>query len=205
MPKTTSSDYEIVPAGTYPAVLYRILDLGTQISEFKGEQKKRYQIRLFWELHGEERMVDGRPFAISKTYTYSSHEKSALRRDLEAWRGQKFTEQEIGAFQIPSLLNIGCLLGISHTENGDKTYTNITSISRMLKGMVAPKAENPVFCLRLTNEEFNQEHYDSLTDYFKELIAKSPEYQEIMDIRAGKVDLSNNQNTDEPIDDEIPF
>lgn len=220
LPKSNTKEFESPSAGTYNAVLYRIIDLGTQTIDYKGEKKEQRKIRLFWELHGEERMEDGRPFSVSKQYTYSSHEKSALRRDLEAWRGKKFTEEEIGVFEIDKLLGIGCTLGITEDEaSNGKTYTNVSSVAKLMSGMETPKPENEVYCLQLDARYFNDDLFQKQSDYYKEIIMKSPEYQDAVDVLTGikTVDADGNvtsaktanddiaQSNDTYLDDEIPF
>ena len=67
-----ASDFKQVPAGLHLARCYRIIDIGTQRSEYDGVEKKQRKISLFWELHGEDddgnKLVtdDGRPMAIFK-------------------------------------------------------------------------------------------------------------------------------------------
>jgi hypothetical protein len=58
------------------------------------------ELEVFHEEKGEE------PYVVSKTYTLSMHEKATLRRDLESWRGQGFTEKEAEAFilAVPLIL-----------------------------------------------------------------------------------------------------
>ena len=75
--KATSSgkDFELAPVGVHPARCYRVIDLGTQTTEWQGQTKKAHKVMLTWELLGDERMADGRPFSISKRFTASTHEK----------------------------------------------------------------------------------------------------------------------------------
>ena len=44
-------------------------------------------------------MPDGKPFLVRRRYTASLHEKSALRKDLESWRGRAFTNVELDGFK----------------------------------------------------------------------------------------------------------
>ena len=84
-----------VPAGSHLAVCYRIIDLGTQKVVFQNENKFLRKVMVSWELP-DEKMDDGRPFVISKRYTWSMHEKATLRKHLEAWRGKGFSEEDFG-------------------------------------------------------------------------------------------------------------
>ena len=76
--------FELPPAGSHLGTLYGVVELGTQRTEFEGRIDHKPQLRLQFELP-DERMSTGRPFAIGRTYTLSSHERSALRQNVEAW------------------------------------------------------------------------------------------------------------------------
>lgn len=176
MPKETGGDFEITPAGTFPATCYRVIDIGTQQVEYQGKIKHQHKIMLSWELT-DEKMPDGRPFSVHKRYTLSSSEKSSLRQDLESWRGVPFTEEDFGKFDLGNLLGKSCLMGIVHETKNGKTYSNISSILRLAKGMSVPPLENPT--VRFDMSSFDQAVYDSLSESLRTVIAKSPEYQEL--------------------------
>src|SRR5688572_23018431 len=87
-------------------------------------------------------MENGKPFLVRRRYTCSLHEKAALRGDLESWRGRAFTDQELQAFDLESLLGVNCLLNILHECRNGSTYANVSSIMRLPKGMPAPTARD---------------------------------------------------------------
>ena len=172
MPKETGGEFELAPADTHVATCYRVIDIGTQKVEFQGEVKFQHKVIISWELDAV--MTDGRPFSIHKRYTLSSHEKANMRQDLESWRGVPFTPEEMGSFKLANLLGKSCLLGIVHTTKNGKTYSNISSIMKLPKGMTPPPLVNPLIELDLS--EFNPEIYASLSQGLRETIALSPEY-----------------------------
>ena len=184
-------DFTPPPAGTHIAICYRVIDLGTQKIEWQGSAKEQHKVLLSWELPGEL-MEDGRPFTISKRYTLSSHEKSTLRKDLEAWRGKAFTDADFGpgGFDIASIIGKACLLSIVHTEKDGKTYANINSLSRLAKGMEAPEITNERLYLSLSAEpgKFVSAVMDKLSDGLQDTIRKSPEYQAIVRGRSQPAD-----------------
>src|SRR5262245_51935946 len=110
-PKPTGGDFTPPPAGTHAAICYRLVDLGTQMGEYKGQPKEQHKIVVSWELV-DENMDDGKPFSIHQRYTFSLHEKAKLRADLESWRGRTFTEEELNAFDLENLLGKPCLVSI---------------------------------------------------------------------------------------------
>jgi hypothetical protein len=182
MPKKGGGNYELVPAGNHVGTCYRVIDLGTHVEQFPGNEPKRvHKVMIGWELT-DEKMSDGRPFVTAQEYNLSSHEKSKFRKHLESWRGRAFTEEELGTFDIARLLRVPCMVDIVHkaSSQGDKTYANVSTISSLpkaLKDKVSPLV-NEVLQLDLSN--FDRAVYDKLPDWIKEKIAKSPEYQELM-------------------------
>jgi hypothetical protein len=196
MPKETASEFELAPADTLAAVCYRIIDLGTQEIDWQGAKKHQHKIMISWEL--DAKMADGRPFSIHQRYTLSSSEKARLRKDLEAWRGVAFTDEDFGKFDLGKLIGVPCLIQVIHNSSGGKTYANISSLMRLPKGMTAPALVNESIYFSLN--PFRKDLYEKLSDNLKETIAKSPEYQEAV---KKAVPANNNQPTYD--EDDIPF
>lgn len=208
---TQSDNYELCPSGTMAAICYRVIDLGTQQTNYDGQIKRSKKINLSWELPGEK-MADGvRVFSIHKRYTLSLHEKATLRQDLEAWRGTPFTDEQLAGFDISKLLGAPCLLGVIHTMKDGKTYANISSILKIPKGMPAPTPVNPPVQFDLDN--FDQAVYDSFSDSLKATIATSPEYQQLKGGHRAEPNTTAEDGREyAPVDavpsdlsDEIPF
>lgn len=171
---SNGGSYETVPAGSYAARCYQIIDLGHQTIEWQGEAKVIPKVRITWEL--SELMSDGRPYSISKEYTASIGPKANLRKDLEAWRGRPFTEEEILGFSLDKILGMSCLLGIVHTSKSDKTYANINSIMKLPKGMDSPELVNPMVKFDISN--FDTKVFETFSDYLKKKILMSKELEE---------------------------
>ena len=199
-------EFKLVPAGNHLATCFRIIDLGTQINKF--DQKLKHKINISWELPGELN-DDGKPMMIGKRYTYSSHEKSTLRQDLESWRGRPFSKQEFGVFDIAALLGVNCFLNVLQEESNGSIYSNIHTVSALPKGMNIPVRQEPVnpkviFSLG----KFDQAVYDSLSDRIKATIAASPEYKRIKGLHVeddGFPGSSVRSEQDFELEDSIPF
>jgi hypothetical protein len=196
MPKEDKMEFEDAPQGTHLGVCYRVIDLGTQLSNFGKMQRK---IMQSWELP-EEKMTDGRPFSIHKKYTLSSNEKATLRLHLEAWRGKAFTDEEFGTFDLGKLIGVPCLINILHKKEGDKTFVNIGGIMKCPKGTVVPALVNETIYFSLNN--FDQAVYDKLSDNMKLAISKSPEY---MQIKGPKPQNETVVEEHDDLSDSIPF
>jgi len=68
-----NSGLKQVEAGTYNARCIKVVDLGTQQSNFNGEISWRRQILVIWELPSELKEDTTEPLTISKFYTLSLH------------------------------------------------------------------------------------------------------------------------------------
>ncbi len=183
-PSEGGGNFELPPIGTHLAVCYQVIDLGTQEVTYDGQTKHAHQVRVSWEL-SDERMSDGRPFSVHKKYTWSMHEKATLRHHLEAWRGVAFAEKDFGkgGFDIKNILGKPCILTVVQSAgNNGKTYANVAGVGKLMKG------------------QKDAAIYASLPDWMKEIIAKSPEYQEL----AGPT-TAPDMADDELADDPIPF
>jgi hypothetical protein len=209
LPKPTEGggDFKPAPAGNILGICYQIIHLGTQDTTFQGEKKTAEQVRFSWELHDPDAvMEDGRPMMISKTYTWSMHEKATLRKHLEAWRGIKFKDSDFGpgGFEIEKVLGKACLLQIIHNDKGEKVYANIANISQLPRGMKVPRMHNETVFLWLEPGEFDVGVFDKLSDRMKDTIEKSPEYQAVLDAGNSRAPVHGTRLKGE-IDDEVPF
>ena len=55
-------EFKLVPDGSHLAICYGIVDLGTQGYVYMNEKKSAKQLRLLWELHGEDQ--DGNALSL---------------------------------------------------------------------------------------------------------------------------------------------
>lgn len=167
-------DFEQIPEGHYIARCYKIIDLGTQTAEWSGETKQREKIMFSWEiLDDDTRMKDGQPFTISKRYTSSLHEKSQLRKDLQAWRGRRFTDEELEAFDLKNVLGAYCQIQVLHgAGKNDRVYENIEAIMYTKE---KPTAVNKDIFFDLSEPDMDV--FDTFSDRLQETIKASPEFE----------------------------
>lgn len=131
--KRNGGNFTPAPAGTWAAVCVDIVDLG-MVQGFQG--KAQHKVKLVWQI--EEDRADGKPFQVQKRYTPSLHEKASLRKDLEAWRGRAFTEEELDGWDLDNVIGAGCLLCVVQVAKNNETYANIQSLMKLPKSMKAP-------------------------------------------------------------------
>ncbi len=167
----SASTFEAPPAGAHAAKLIKIIDLGTQKGEYKGEPNSKRQVHLTWELPNEL-MEDKRPYTIGKFYTASVSEKANLRKDLLSWFGKEpkapFTVEE-----QKKLLGKPCQVIVSEREDTGKRV--ISGIAPLPKGMVLPEEthnEQVFFSL----DEFTEDGFEKVSEFFQKKIMDSPEY-----------------------------
>lgn len=166
-----SKAWENPEPGAVSGVLIKVIDQGTQKTTFNGEEKFAHKVMFTFEL--ESKMSDGKPHIISTTFTASMHEKAALRKFLEGWRGKQYTQQEAESIEPKKLLGQAAMLTL--VEKGE--YVNISSASKLPKGLMPIKPENDFVYFSLYPGEFDQQVFDSLSDKLKEKIMSTPEYK----------------------------
>lgn len=170
----TSTAFELPPAGPVAARCNRLIDLGSQESEYQGEKKMQRKLLLSWEL--AEARTDGTPFQISRRFGLSLHEKASLRQFLQAWRGRPFTDEELAGFDLRKLLNAPAMLNIGHTSRNGKDYANILSISPLPKGMSAPDLAVPPVAFDIDADNA-PDVLETLSENLQATITASPEWQ----------------------------
>jgi len=203
-------NFERCPAGMHLARCYRIVDLGTQKSEYMGQVKYLHKIMLGWEIHGVDdqgqpiKMKDGRPFAIFKNYTLSWSEKANLRLDLQSWRGKAFTQEEMRRFDLKTVLGAFCMLNIIERAGQDgKSYTNVAGVSpvpAMIKQNGMPAAINKNEIFNLTDPDM--EMFNGFSDHLKKKIMSSPEWEKLQSKPTPKAVMETPSFSE---DDDIPF
>jgi hypothetical protein len=204
--------FKPVPAGMHLARCYRIIDLGTQKTEYQGKVNFQRKVMLGFEVHGEDAQgeplrAENGPMVISKTYTLSLNDKAALRADLVAWRGRDFTAEEARGFDLKNVLSAWCMITVATIERDGKEYSNITGLNPVplqIKKAGLPEGENEI--LYWTIQEGSPEVMEKFSKNIQEKIKSSPEY----DLRFGSKDSAQDYakasgGSFKDLDDDIPF
>lgn len=178
-------NFKRVPQGVFIGRCYSLIDLGTQHTTGQYGDKFQHKIRIGWELFGDDEEgnpltieVDGKemPLTINKSYTVSLHEKAGLRRDLAAWRGKDFTDDEAKAFDVSKLLGAFCMINVTTSETNGKTYSNVAGITplpgALKNAKPAPVHANVVFDL----DKPDMKVFEAFHEKLQEAIKKSPEW-----------------------------
>ena len=204
-------NFKRVPQGVFIGRCHSLIDLGTQHTSGQYGDKFQHKIRIGWELFGDDEagepltiLVDGvsMPLTISKSYTVSLHEKAGLRKDLAAWRGKDFTEDEAKAFDVSKLMGAFCMVNVVISDTNGKTYSNVgglTPLPGALKNVnPAPVHDNILFNLDAPDMKVFATFHEKLQDAIK----KSPEWA-LTTGRPAEQTYSGSQFDDMPNDE--PF
>ena len=174
----------ILAEGSYAAVCYMLVDIGLQKNERYGNNSRK--VIIGWEIADEFVEVDGekKPRVFSARYTASLNEKAILRRDLAAWRGRDFTEDELKAFDLRSIVGAPCLIQVIHKDGGNgKTYANLASIMRLPKGMPAPTLTLDKVIYDIDESPLSD--VDKLPEWIANAIKCSESYQQKLEAAVG--------------------
>lgn len=168
---STGADFkkELCPAGSFPARLVKVIDMGEQYNE--KFEKLNYQVALSWELPTQlltEGDYAGKPFLISRTVTNSMHPKATLRGLIGGWMGN-LSDKEAGDFDLFKLVGQPCMLSVVHAQVADKTYANIGGVMKLPDGLSCP--EQVTDSVQFDLDSFNAEVYDSLPEWQREKIS----------------------------------
>jgi len=198
---TQKKEFKIAPAGSWLGRLYRVIDLGTQTTEYMGQTKMLRKVKFFWELHGDDlKTDDGKPLIQTRNYTLSLGDKASLRKDLESWRGKSFTDDELRGFDISKLLDKWCMVTVQHrTANNGNVYADavaITPVPAIVQKAGVPQGVNP--CVLFDLQKFDQEVFDSLSQGLKDQIMQSAEMR-------NKKDVNKMLQEAAIVDDDVPF
>jgi hypothetical protein len=124
MAREPESKFTPAPEGLHQAVCVDVVDLG--LVETQWGQKPKVEIR--WQLDVVNADA-GKRFDIRARYTLSLSEKANLRKQLETWRGRKFSQEELQGFDLEKLIGVNCQLQVIHNLSDEgKTYANVQAI-----------------------------------------------------------------------------
>ena len=184
-------DFAPPEPGMENSICTRWIDEGTQKSKNPEYPDKR-RVSIVFEM--EQKMSDGRPFVVTKWLNLSWHEKSNMRKAIEAWRGKPFVDGE--KFSPRQILGKPALLNISINARG---YPDIISINPLPKSMqpLTPAGELIYFDL----DQYDADIFEQFSEKQQAAIASTPEF----DAAHGRAKNSPAEKSGADFDDEIPF
>ena len=176
--------FPVAEQGIFQAICVGVYDLGTHYTQQFDKWSR--DVLILFELPTERlNFVNDKgenvsaPRLLSKRYTASLHEKSTLRKDLQAWRGRAFTDEELGGFDTHNLLGKNCMVQVMHakTQSGN-VFAKIATILPLMKNFEKMESETKMI------------HYDMREDneipvgiqsWIQKIIETSKEFGEQVD------------------------
>lgn len=194
-----TGEFVLPPEGTFVARCLQVIDLGTQYSRFYDTSS--HKVLFGWELPTEvnDTGEEPRPFMIWKRYTLSLNNKAMLRHDLEAWRGKKFSEQELSGFDVRNVVDCCCLITVIHKENAGNTYANVAAVAAVPKGTESPPRVGNTIVFDI--DEFDRSIFDTFSDNLQTTILGCRELQ----AKAQTSPDVGNASDDPGSADDVPF
>jgi hypothetical protein len=176
-----SGDFAPCPPGVYAACLVRLIDKGSRQESYQGGPLtwKRKLLLGFEICDDETRMENKKPFMAYREFTFSMHEKSALRSFIAGWRGQAFTDAEARDFDFSKLAGAFAMANIINKQRQDGTMrAELQSISKLPKGMTPAALVNEPITFDCDNPDLVC--LAALGKRTQEAIEASPEYRAAM-------------------------
>lgn len=102
--------------GQHPAILYGLVNLGWQEHKVYGPSMK---VLLMFDAGG---------VPISRQFTMSMHEKSALRAVIQSWENRIIEDEEAYDIDLAAYVGRSCILQIKNSASNGKEYANIAGI-----------------------------------------------------------------------------
>lgn len=207
-----TSKFTPVPIGMHLARLFRIVDLGTQRTEYEGNVNFKRQLQFVWEVHGKDEEGNptvtekGEPLIITKDYNLSWADMATLRIDLESWRGRPFTDDERRRFDIENVIGNWCMLTVIHKpkKKGSGVYANVkavTPVSDVRKKIGFPEPHNKTSFFRVS--EPDMELFETFPKYLQEKISSCPEWRGEKSVNQAQ--KSGGGSGFDDMDDDVPF
>jgi hypothetical protein len=211
-PAPSKTQRELVPEGNHPARIYELIEIGTVEGSWMGQPKMNHNVRVSFEFPTKKFVFNeekgAQPFVLSREMSLSLGEKANLRKIVEAVEGRKLTDAEAVNYDVLTIVGKPLLVTVSHTEPNQEgiQYANATTFSAVIEGLTVAPLYNPIRVL--TYGEWNSETFNSLPDFLKEKMVKTPEYQQMtekkFEVPTIKIDVKVDDGSVKNVDD-IPF
>jgi len=211
-PDKGTTEHYVIPAGTYAARLYLIVDLGHQWTQFLNKPGKwSRQVYIGFEIpeltfEAEDKVTGEKaikPRVIGRQYTLSYYKESRLKALVQALIGRALTDEEQNktGYPLDTLAGKPCLISVIHkdtTKDGESvTYANMDSVVAAPKGLTVPDLFNPLVVYCIENDP-QRTIYDKLYPWLKDKIAKSKEF-------TGAPEAEDESTEEERADTSVPF
>jgi len=123
--RKSSEEFTPCPEGLFNALCVDVVDMGLMKSQY-GD---KFKIKVVWQVEETNPENEDKRFTVRQFYTNSDNEKSNLRKMLESWRGQKFTQEQMDNFDVESVVGAPCQVQVVHNLGKEgKTFANAQAV-----------------------------------------------------------------------------
>ena len=117
----------LCPEGNQRVVCCDVIDLGMVDDTWGGRPRMKHKCQIRWM--SEHLAPNGAPFLLGMRYTFSLHERSALRRLLNMWRGKPMTDEEARVFDLERLITVNGYANVAHvTRKSGERFADIQAM-----------------------------------------------------------------------------
>jgi hypothetical protein len=195
--KDSGTSFAAHPEGQYAMVCVDVVNLGTNIEQFPGQDAKEVDKAALVFASGE-RQEDKTLTVVTVEMTLSMNEKANMRKFLESWRGKSYTpEQAASGVPLHKVQGQTALVSVEHilTKRGRK-FAKVRSIAPLPKKMDAPDAG--------VLEEYERPKFleDKKAEYAKALAKYRQDVHADVDQSVGEYPDDFDQTDDT---DDLPF
>lgn len=152
----------IPPQGPQVAICYSIIDLGTHMKSFQGQDPKPTPLlHISWEFPNLPKVVfnegeQPKPYGIFQEYSTSMGDKAKLPKLLSAWRGVPCKDL---ATELPQFLGQPCLINVEYKQDKQRPDITYANVAMNGLGVMRLPAGTPVGVVSNPKVFFNLDHY----------------------------------------------
>lgn len=196
-----------VPSGPQMGRIYSIVDLGSQMNNFKGNvsYKRTVKISIEFPQYLQQFYLDRpdlKPTSIMQDYTMSTADGAHLTKLIKAAEGRALSQAELATYDYANLLGKVLLFTVEHkqsTKDPSKVFVNIENVSGLGSFPLLPEFNNPqvprnpvtLFYLGEGCINLQTEYFANLPLFLRRKIVES---QEVIDYLAKGGQIFRNDN-----------
>lgn len=175
-------NFVLCPPGNKLANCFAMVMVGTVMESFKGATPVPTE-KLFigFEMTNDRHVFDEEkgpePFIIWVEYLLSLHKKANLRKMVESWAGQSYSDKEMEEFELNELIGSPCMANvIADTNQKGEERRKIANITAIPAGVTPPAMYYPPLLFTYSNP-FNHEAFNRIPEWIQNKMKTSKEYQ----------------------------
>lgn len=202
---------ELLTDGTYPALLFRLVHIGTLVESYKGTPKSYDKILLSYVIPSHKRLFKETEaaYVVHVEYTLSLWETAKLRKAIVQMKGTDiFRETDSEAdYEVTDIIGTPCMLTTKQRPlpNG-QAVVEIAGYAPLPDDELMPESPYPLAVL--SYKEFDWKLFLSLGKHLRAKIESTPEFRAIPDdVRLNGIENAQNplQAEDQGYDGDLPF